>query len=594
MFQYAEASRAIQTWLIPQKLQHGGKLPSARLLAKEIGFSKEATERACIGLIASGILFRTGYKLVVGKATSPKFSQKGIVYILSYLDVFTRKAEQILSDRGIEYSSVKLNFITHKSPIPTLQKVFEKKPAGVILWMPTWIDGFEKNLESVKIPIVICTDGAPINVQLNLCGTDLYRGTELAIQHLHDLGHSKIALILKNNEQSVNRVISDNFRKICLGLDLKHSASNIWELKFNTQSKRQKNLMEHRKRHPEVTALICSGPEISDLPIQIYRVPEELSVVGLYTSSMENRKFLTTVEIHPSDHRNVLWACTEMISLIQNVASGLPEKLPRQTFLMPTLMIRESTKSIEHQYQGPMKKEAGLENLINKSPWESWWKTYSSLQKSDHHWKQLDLAPLANHSMTQEHGWLGAAPLLHFSSGLRQIHGVPFEVIQEKRNHGRSVVTFQSPHTHSTGKNKLPVSVQCQVKGCVNALYFLHGCGWVEDNEPFAQYIIHFKTKQTVKIPLIPLGLLPSSTSKRQASLNPNIQDWWSEFKPQDFPHAMYATIFDPANPQEYQRTLYTLEWINPRPKEEISHIEIQVDPKAGPALALIAITARL
>ena len=59
-----------------------------------------------------------------------------------------------------------------------------------------------------------------------------------------------------------------------------------------------------------------------------------------------------------------------------------------------------------------------------------------------------------------------------------------------------------------------------------------------------------------------------------------------------DYPHAHHVTIFNPADPIEYERYLYTLEWLNPRPMDEISEIEVRVDPKAGPTLALIAVTA--
>ena len=56
----------------------------------------------------------------------------------------------------------------------------------------------------------------------------------------------------------------------------------------------------------------------------------------------------------------------------------------------------------------------------------------------------------------------------------------------------------------------------------------------------------------------------------------------------------MHAIVFNQADPTEYERYLYTLEWINPRPKDEVDFIEIRVNPKAGPTLALIAITALL
>ena len=54
----------------------------------------------------------------------------------------------------------------------------------------------------------------------------------------------------------------------------------------------------------------------------------------------------------------------------------------------------------------------------------------------------------------------------------------------------------------------------------------------------------------------------------------------------------MHAAVFNPADPMEYERYLYTIEWINPRPKDEISHVEVRVDSKAGPTLSLIAVTA--
>jgi hypothetical protein len=74
----------------------------------------------------------------------------------------------------------------------------------------------------------------------------------------------------------------------------------------------------------------------------------------------------------------------------------------------------------------------------------------------------------------------------------------------------------------------------------------------------------------------------------------PNLQDWWEGYPQVDFSHAHRVTVFDPANPGAYERTLYTLEWINPRPEEALTFIEVKVDPKAGPTLALIAVTALL
>ena len=91
---------------------------------------------------------------------------------------------------------------------------------------------------------------------------------------------------------------------------------------------------------------------------------------------------------------------------------------------------------------------------------------------------------------------------------------------------------------------------------------------------------------------MIPVGPSIEFARQRLGKLKPNVQDWWSGFEQQDFPHAKFVTVFNPADPGEYERYLYTLEWVNPHPGEEIGRIEARVDPEAGPALALVAVTA--
>ena len=147
------------------------------------------------------------------------------------------------------------------------------------------------------------------------------------------------------------------------------------------------------------------------------------------------------------------------------------------------------------------------------------------------------------------------------------------------------------PYHHES--KKLPIKTKFPLDCPVKALYFLHGCGFAKPVS-FAEYIMHFKNGKNETVQLIPIGISPELARKRLGKLKPNIQDWWVEFEQQDFPHSMHAIVFNQADPTEYERYLYTLEWINPRPKDEVDFIEIRVNPKAGPTLALIAITALL
>jgi hypothetical protein len=131
--------------------------------------------------------------------------------------------------------------------------------------------------------------------------------------------------------------------------------------------------------------------------------------------------------------------------------------------------------------------------------------------------------------------------------------------------------------------------VNCRVK----SLYFLHGCGY-EAPVSFAEYVMHDERGNSSRVPLVPLGLPQRTAHKHLRGLKPNLQDWWSGYPQRDFPHAHHVTVYNPADPAGYERTLYSLEWINPHPEDEIRYVEVRVDPKAGPTLALIAVTALL
>ena len=594
---HPEAAQAIRKWISERNLRTGASLPSALALANEIGFGRMPTTLACNMLISAGLLTRNGYKLSVGVETSVRPTISGEIHVVSYSEWFSRAAGRILAERGVKHRLVELSHTNHKNPRPTLRKIFARKPDGVILQMPEWIEGLESVLDREKIPMVICADAAPADLQHSSAGRDLRRGAEKAVRYLHRIGHREIAFVAFNADfpfflHLTERELADSYRAVCLKLGLNRSAKAIWKLIYPEAAMREA-LLRQRKRHPEVTAIIAPQ-DAAALAAKIFDVPGEISVVSFIGYWENSRVSPTTLELHDADHCIALWACTEMISQIQAVESGRPKPMARHALFVPDVVVRESTRALARGEirEGERPLEPRLIPQYSSNPWESWSKTYAYLKKSrTQNWRQLDLSKLANHSMTREHGWLGGDPLLHFSPGLRSIHGVPFEVIEENRNGGRTVVTFRSPHTHTAEKKELPARVKLPVGGPVKALYFLHGCGYAQPMA-FAEYRIHFEKGNAARIPLIPIGPAIPMASRRLGKLKPNLQDWWTGYEQRDFPHAKYVTVFNQADPQEYERALYTLEWINPRPNEELSHIEVRVDPRAGPALALIAVTA--
>ena len=594
--QYREAAAAIHSWMMKQGLRPGATLPSSRLLAAQLGFSPKISDRACQELISKGILVRTGYKLFAGAGNPSHPPVGGIVYVVSYWDGFLKLAGRILTERGVHHRAVNLTADMLRNPRSVFKKIFSEKPAGVIYWTPEWMDGMETAFVSEKTPIVICTNGVPPEVNLNVVEMDIHRATQKALRHLHELGHRQIAHV--STPGFVDREIADCYRYICLQMGLKSSASNIWEVDPRDEAVIRGEILRQHKLHPEVTALFA-GDRVFDVVESIFKVPKELSVIGLTGSTQ------TAFQFRDGGEALALWCCTDLISQIQTLESGRPARPKNRVFFVPELIDCGSTRALTRNEQGKMKSDEGERPREPQSPgssgdspsqtispWDSWRRIYPSLNKSrSPRWRQFDLSKLANHSMTREHGWLGSEPLLHFSPGLRPIHGVPFQVINENLNGGRAVVTFRSPRTHSARGEELPIRVKLPVERRVKALYFLHGCGWAR-SLPFAEYIMHFKNGKTSIIPLVALGPSPQMARNRPGLMKPNIMDWWPLSAPRDFPHAMHAVVFNPADPMEYERYLYTLEWINPRPKDEVGFIEIRVDPKAGPTLALVAVTA--
>ena len=592
---YPEAAQAIRDWVTSRELLPGAGLPSMRVLAETLGFKPTIAERACHALIAGGFLWRKGNKLFVGAGNTGRAPIEGVVYVLSYIEGFSRTAGRILTDLRVNHRLVELSWARHASPLPSLRKALKEKPAGVVLWTGPYGKGFERALQTEATPMVICTD-ISIEVTQSLMQMDLIRGVEKAVKHLVDLGHRQIAHVSGNRTEPHDCEIAECYRAACSKMKL--PAIAVWQSESDAVESLRETMVEERKRHPGVTALFAEA-KIASLAMKTFKVPAEMSVVGIY-GGRAKKPSPTVVALADADECIALHACTEIVSQIQAIESGLPRRPARRALFVPDLIDRGSTRALKKRGTGfpdPSAAQAGkpvalLPATAAASPWDSWRKTYPYLKKSRaHNWRQLDLSGVANHSMTRECGWLGGEPLLHFSPGLRSIHGVPFQVIEERRNGGRSVVTFRSPQTHSAKGKELPAAVKIPVGGRVKALYFLHGCALAKP-VPFAEYIMHFKTGKKAMVPLIPLGGSSRRGHRRNGKLKPNLQDWWPGFEQQDFPHAYHATIFNPVDPEDYERTLYSLEWINRWPDQGVSHIEVRVDPKAGPTLALVAVTA--
>ena len=586
--QYLLAVEAIKKWIVRENFPPGTVLPAPKKLALKVGFSAAIVARACLVLISQGVLTRQGYKLMV-KATAPEVSGiEGIIFVVSFDEGFAKTTSRILTERGIIHRVVQLSW--GKPVEPVLRRIFAQKPAGLILWTPDIKEQAELILQP-NCPIVICA-GRLRRWEHSSIRIDTNGGTQQALRHLYDLGHRQLAHVSCGFDTE-NRGMAEAYQMNCLKLDLKESASRIWQAENRKQEVVREAMLAGLRRNSEVTALFCNA-EVGICATKTFSVPTELSVVGFdrMPEAAECQPPLTTLAVRDSDAA-ALWGCTDLISQIQTIQSGRPRRPPIKAMLVPDLILGESTKALM-----PKKKVEVITGppLRKKADPAKTWRTVYPFLKMERslNWRHLDLAPLANHSLSRYHGWLGAEPLEHFPPGLRSIHGVPFQVLDENRNDGHGVITFRSPRAHSAATKELPTRATVRVNSRVKALYFLHGCGYALP-VPFAEYMMNSKAGRSSRVALIPLGPSRSMALEQLGGLKPNLQDWWNDdYEHQDFPHAHLLTVSNPAEPGVYERFLYSLEWINPEPEDEIETIEVCVDPTAGPTLALIAVTALL
>ena len=210
----------------------------------------------------------------------------------------------------------------------------------------------------------------------------------------------------------------------------------------------------------------------------------------------------------------------------------------------------------------------------------------------------VDLRPYVNRPLIFRRGWLGDIPLRCLPLGTQEIHGVPFEILGGPNRADGGAIIFQSTINTTGNAQKLPERLVIPLQGPVEAVYVLHGCGYAKPLQPFGNYRFHSKNGVVGTVPLVSLGRTNPRGERNAANAEAggpvaNIQDWWSDFPHEDFPHARMVPMLerDEANGIHRHVFLYTLEWINPSPKQPLTHLEIEVDPELPTTLGMLAVT---
>ena len=199
-------------------------------------------------------------------------------------------------------------------------------------------DPWMKQMETTTMPTVLFDNFIDGNQNVGYLGTDSREGIHMAVEHLVELGHKKIAFLNGSSDSLVSKERQEAFenaiREYALGQNEKLMAMDSFIA--DSAYHHVPGFLEEG-----ATAIVCSSDLIALGALDSckkagYRVPEDVSIIGF-----DNLPITTTTEpplSTISQQRNALGRCAYIMlySLINHVSIS-------KTMLRPQLVKREST-----------------------------------------------------------------------------------------------------------------------------------------------------------------------------------------------------------------------------------------------------------
>ena len=201
-------------------------------------------------------------------------------------------------------------------------------------WMP--------QVKTTTMPTVLFDNIVDGNQNIGYLGTDSYEGIHMAVEHLVNLGHKRIAFLNGSEGSLVSAQRQDAFERAIAEYNVTCNDRMMARAYFIAESAKY-----HVPTFLEegATAIICGNDLLAQGVIECckaagYQVPEDISVIGFdnIPIAATTEPPLTTI----SQQRNELGRCayTILASLINHVCIS-------KTLLRPQLVERESTTIVK-------------------------------------------------------------------------------------------------------------------------------------------------------------------------------------------------------------------------------------------------------
>ncbi len=569
-----------------------GRLPSERQLAREWGISQAAVNRAAQRLIASGVLQRRGYRLLPGTVREVRSSIS--VAVLTHRSHRYRMLEPLASSMGLK--TTELYYVGRDTLRAQLRKVIESGADAVVMRMTDggweW-DAEAAALAEARIPLIV---GEPAPAGHAMVTEDWGGAGAMAVEKLFAAGHRELVFLGSVRRAHRSNIVERGYVEACLRLGLARSAKRLLRFTSHYSDNITATSASIKTFDPRPTACVLYDADhvahvMSGLSHAKLRVPDDLSLVavGDNPAAIQQNPPVTCASFNTKALARLILA--EVALLVEEARSAAPALSVPRLKLEAVWRERKSVLQIGARRPGG-DPDALVKNLTSKvwspDPRERR-REVERINTQPHAmaagvaedaFRAVPLAVLANRSISRQNGWLGHAPLSHFAPGRRAVHGVPFEVLDERKNDGKAALVLlpQHPETHTF---TIPIRARAR------AVYVLHGCGFVGEAIPFGWYDFVLKGGKTLTVPLVArgMGALPKSGHK------PNIQDWWNDFPQIQGPGFRQFVVTDGGDPFAYERYLYTLEWANPTPGREVKELRVSINPSLRTVLGVLGVT---
>ena len=340
---HEQVRERIRELILQGEFVAGEKLPSEPDIAERLGVSRMTANKAILALVAEGHLVREKGKGTFVAEPSPELLRCAVAIVPEdvtlamedyYFGALYWNVQATLADRGVPVEIVRLTTgIGQPGP----------KDAGLIAINPP-----ERTLDEL---LAYARGGAPVVILgaswldhgLNIVDSDNFLGAGLAVNHLADLGHRRIAILGACLEDSNSQDRLKGYRTAMKARQLTPRPEDEFGVEQAIALEDTVLNAILAGIRDGITAFFVAGPHLTvQLQAAVqragFRVPEDVSIVGY-----DDPAFLSMAHPAPTTIRQPLaeMAKAACSVLVERLQSGDPRSAKR--VLDPELVVRSST-----------------------------------------------------------------------------------------------------------------------------------------------------------------------------------------------------------------------------------------------------------